>query len=66
MYWIPQKKDRFRAIEKQTGKDAMFGPFLAMKITNNTVDALDHQGNVRIFKKDIWEFKPKGKVHPVR
>jgi hypothetical protein len=44
----------------------MFGPFLAMKITNNTVDALDHQGNVRIFKKDIWEFKPKGKVHPVR
>ena len=54
--FTPRKKQWFRAIERRTGKDARRGPFVVTEKLKHAINAVDKDGNERIFRFGVWMF----------
>jgi len=55
--FIPKKRMWFNAFDKRRGVRARACPCVALRVTSGIVEAVDSDGNERIFYPNIWRFE---------
>ena len=54
--FVPARMQQFMATERDSGRDAGSGPFLVDKVTKFAINAIDTNGNDRVFLVGTWQF----------
>jgi len=54
--FVPARTQQFVAYERESGREAGFGPFTVVEHKSFAINAKDIRGNERVFLVGTWQF----------